>query len=119
VLVGDEDGVRPRRSSKPVENAPGSSSTLASPSSTSRQEWPYFVIRMVRRFPGEGQVMGIMRKVGFVGAAVSFARSSRGQQLIADARRRYDTPANREWAKQGFQQVRQQVSSRRGAPRPQ
>lgn len=63
--------------------------------------------------------MGIMRKVGFVGAAVSFARSSRGQQLIGDARRRYDTPANRERAKQGFQQVRQQVSSRRGAPRPQ
>jgi hypothetical protein len=36
-----------------------------------------------------------MRRVGLVASAVAFARSERGQQLIADARRKYDTPENR------------------------
>jgi hypothetical protein len=35
------------------------------------------------------------RRVWLAGAAIAFARSERGQRLIADARRKYDTPANR------------------------
>ncbi|MCW2500350.1 MAG: hypothetical protein JWN87_2026 [Frankiales bacterium] len=34
-------------------------------------------------------------RAGLVGAAISFARSKRGQQLIHDVRRKVDTPANR------------------------
>jgi hypothetical protein len=36
-----------------------------------------------------------MRRLGLLASAVAFARSERGQQLIAEARRKYDTPANR------------------------
>jgi hypothetical protein len=36
-----------------------------------------------------------MRRAGLLGAAIAFARSERGQRMIADARRKYDTPANR------------------------
>jgi len=30
-----------------------------------------------------------------IGAALAFARSPQGQRALADARRRFDTPANR------------------------
>jgi hypothetical protein len=36
-----------------------------------------------------------MRRAGLLGAAIAFVRSERGQRMIADARRKYDTPANR------------------------
>lgn len=36
-----------------------------------------------------------MRRVGLLASAVAFARSERGQRMIADARRKYDTPENR------------------------
>jgi len=36
-----------------------------------------------------------LRRLGLIGAAVAFARSERGQRLIAQARERYDTPENR------------------------
>jgi hypothetical protein len=36
-----------------------------------------------------------LRRMGMLASAVAFARSERGQRLIADARRRYDTPENR------------------------
>jgi hypothetical protein len=36
-----------------------------------------------------------MRRLGLLGSVVAFARSERGQRLIADARRKYDTPENR------------------------
>lgn len=34
-------------------------------------------------------------RIGLLGAAVSFARSERGQRMIQQARQKYDTPANR------------------------
>ncbi len=34
-------------------------------------------------------------RAGLLGMAVAFARSPQGQRLIAEARRRYDTPENR------------------------
>jgi hypothetical protein len=34
-------------------------------------------------------------KLGLLGVAIAFARSQRGQQLISQARQKYDTPANR------------------------
>jgi hypothetical protein len=33
--------------------------------------------------------------MGLLGAAISFARSERGQRMIRQARQKYDTPANR------------------------
>jgi hypothetical protein len=36
-----------------------------------------------------------MGRIGLLGAAISFARSQRGQRMIREARAKYDTPANR------------------------
>jgi len=36
-----------------------------------------------------------LRRLGLLGAAVTFARSERGQKLIQQARQKYDTPENR------------------------
>ena len=36
-----------------------------------------------------------LRRLGLITAAVTFARSERGQRLIKQARERYDTPENR------------------------
>jgi len=36
-----------------------------------------------------------LRRLGLVAAAVTFARSERGQKMIRQARERYDTPENR------------------------
>lgn len=39
-------------------------------------------------------------RAGLLGAAVAFARSPQGQRMIREARRRYDTPQNRELLRQ-------------------
>jgi hypothetical protein len=36
-----------------------------------------------------------MKRLGLIASGVAFARSERGQRMIADARRKYDTPENR------------------------
>ena len=50
-------------------------------------------------------------RAGLLGAAVAFARSPQGQRMIMEARRRYDTPQNREL-------LRQKVAGLRGRRRP-
>jgi hypothetical protein len=47
-----------------------------------------------------------LRRLGLLGAAISFARSERGQRLIAQARAKYDTPANRQKASEALASVR-------------
>ncbi len=44
---------------------------------------------------------------GLLAAAITFARSRQGQRLIAEARRRYDTPANRARIRELLAQLRQ------------
>ena len=50
-------------------------------------------------------------RAGLLGAAMAFARSPQGQRMIMEARRRYDTPQNRELLKQ-------KVAGMRGRRRP-
>jgi len=40
------------------------------------------------------------RRAGLLGAALAFAQSPQGQRMLMEARRRYDTPQNRELLKQ-------------------
>jgi len=40
------------------------------------------------------------RRAGLLGAALAFARSPQGQRMLMEARRRYDTPQNRELLRQ-------------------
>ncbi|MDT7570296.1 MAG: hypothetical protein QOE05_470 [Actinomycetota bacterium] len=47
-----------------------------------------------------------MRRAGLIGAAISFARSERGQRMIRDAREKYDTPANRAKARDALSGLR-------------
>ena len=47
-----------------------------------------------------------LRRAGMVGLALSFARSAQGQRLIAQARQRVDTPANRAKAREAIQNLR-------------
>jgi hypothetical protein len=54
-----------------------------------------------------------LRRLGLLGAAVSFARSERGQRMIREARAKYDTPENRAKARQAIANLR---SSRGGTP---
>jgi hypothetical protein len=54
-----------------------------------------------------------LRRAGLLGAAVTFARSARGQQLISEARQKYDTPANRAKARDALSGLRQSVQHRR------
>jgi hypothetical protein len=49
-------------------------------------------------------------RAGLLGMALAFARSPQGQRMIMDARRRYDTPQNRDLLKQKVAGLR---SSRR------
>jgi hypothetical protein len=49
-------------------------------------------------------------RAGLLGAALAFARSPQGQRMIMEARRRYDTPQNREL-------LRQKVAGLRGGRR--
>jgi hypothetical protein len=39
--------------------------------------------------------MPLLRRAGLLGAALTFARSERGQRLLRDAKTRLDTPENR------------------------
>jgi hypothetical protein len=55
----------------------------------------------------------VMRKLGLITAAVAFARSDRGQRMIADARRKYDTPENRAKVSQAIGSIRNRPA---GAP---
>jgi hypothetical protein len=36
-----------------------------------------------------------LRRLGLIGAAITFARSERGRRMIQQARAKYDTPQNR------------------------
>jgi len=47
-----------------------------------------------------------LRRLGLIASAVAFARSERGQRLIADARRKYDTPENRAKVRQAVSNFR-------------
>jgi hypothetical protein len=49
-----------------------------------------------------------MRRLGLLGAAITFARSERGQRLIAQTRQKYDTPANRQKASEAIAGLRGQ-----------
>jgi hypothetical protein len=49
-------------------------------------------------------------RAGLLGMALAFARSPQGQRMLMDARRRYDTPQNRDLLKQ-------KVAGLRGARR--
>lgn len=53
-----------------------------------------------------------LRQIGLIGAAIAFARSERGQRLIVDARRRYDTPENRAKISGVVQSARKSLASR-------
>ena len=50
-------------------------------------------------------------RAGLLGAAMAFARSPQGQRMIMEARRKYDTPQNREL-------LRQKVAGLRTRRRP-
>ena len=50
-------------------------------------------------------------RAGLLGAALAFARSPQGQRMLRDARRKYDTPQNRDL-------LRQKVAGLRGRRRP-
>ena len=52
-----------------------------------------------------------MRRLGMVMPAVSFVRSERGQQLIKQARAKYDTPQNRAKARQVVADLRSKRSA--------
>lgn len=43
-----------------------------------------------------------LRRIGLLGAAISFARSERGRQMIRQARAKYDTPENRARVREAF-----------------
>jgi hypothetical protein len=47
-----------------------------------------------------------IRRLGLLGLAITFARSQRGQQLISQARQKYDTPANRAKARDAMSGLR-------------
>lgn len=59
-----------------------------------------------------------MRKgrAGLLGAAVAFARSPKGQQMIAQARQKYDTPQNRAKLREAVSGLRQSRGSGSGRP---
>ena len=61
--------------------------------------------------------MGIKR-IGFIASAVAFARSERGKRMISDARRKYDTPANRAKLKQAVGNLRSSGSAGARPRRP-
>jgi hypothetical protein len=41
-------------------------------------------------------------RASLLGAAVTFARSERGQRMIREARQKYDTPENRQKAREAL-----------------
>ena len=56
-----------------------------------------------------------MRRASVLAAAFAFVQSPQGQQLIARARERLDTPANRAKLQQTAEQVRATVAARRNS----
>src|SRR3954470_19751052 len=58
------------------------------------------------RQSGEISFMPRLRRLGMLAAAVSFARSERGQRLIKETRAKYDTPENRAKARQMLADLR-------------
>jgi hypothetical protein len=56
-----------------------------------------------------------LKRLGLIASAVTFARSERGKRMIADARRKYDTPANRAKVKEAVGNLR---GSRPASPGP-
>lgn len=46
-------------------------------------------------------------RAGLLGAALAFVQSPQGQRMIREARRRYDTPANRALLKEKVAGLRQ------------
>jgi len=53
-----------------------------------------------------------LRRASLVAAAAAFVQSPQGQQMIAQARERYDTPANRARLRQAAERVRTAVAAR-------
>jgi hypothetical protein len=51
------------------------------------------------------------RRLGLIASGVAFARSERGQRMIAEARRKYDTPENRAKLNQALRNLRQNRSA--------
>lgn len=47
-----------------------------------------------------------LRRLGLIGALVTFARSERGQRMIQQAREKYDTPQNRAKAREALAGLR-------------
>jgi hypothetical protein len=52
-----------------------------------------------------------IKRLGLMASAIAFARSERGKQLIADARRKYDTPENRAKLSQAITNARTRTST--------
>ena len=47
-----------------------------------------------------------LRRAGLLGAAISVARSEKGQRMIRDLRAKYDTPDNRAKAREAVTNLR-------------
>jgi hypothetical protein len=58
-----------------------------------------------------------MRRLGLIASGVAFARSERGQRMIAEARRKYDTPENRAKLNQALSNLRANRSGGSGSRR--
>jgi hypothetical protein len=57
-----------------------------------------------------------LRRLGMLGAAISFARSERGRRMIRETRAKYDTPENRAKARETLANLRSNRSNRSGGP---
>lgn len=55
-------------------------------------------------------------RAGLLTAAVAFARSPQGQRLIAEARRRYDTPENRARVREAVRDLQSRARAQGGLP---
>ena len=51
-------------------------------------------------------------RAGMIGAALAFARSPQGQRMLMEARRRFDTPENRDKLRQAVAGARSRRSPR-------
>jgi hypothetical protein len=68
-------------------------------------------MRIAGRRSGEISFMPRLRRLGMLAAAISFARSERGQRLIKETRAKYDTPQNRAKARQMLTDLRSKQST--------
>jgi hypothetical protein len=57
-----------------------------------------------------------LRRLGMLGAAITFARSERGQQMIRQTRAKYDTPENRAKAREALANLRAGRTKGTGGP---